>query len=224
MIVSEMFIIFVQGCFVSGKPPGDQECDAAILAARYGSREAMGCLFDRCFHYLLRVANTELNPKLRAKGDPSDIVQETFLRAQRGFDSFKGDTEKELLAWLRTILRHQISNFSRDYLRTAKRQVHRETPLDQCSAVCFENVNDQGGTPSEIVMVRQDTAALDAALQRLPANYRRVIALRHQQGRSFIDIGAAIGRTPDAARKLLSRAIVRLGAELNAASKPNTPL
>ena len=58
------------------------------------------------------------------------------------------------------------------------------------------------------------------ALARLPEDYRRVIALRYEQGQSFADIGQAMGRSSEAVRKLWFRAIERLRKELNAAHEP----
>lgn len=183
----------------------------AIQAARLGSHEALGRLFAHCRARLLRVANTELSPLLQAKGGASDIVQETFLKAQRGFDRFQGETEDELLAWLRTILRNYLANFARDYFRTAKRRVQRETSLDPRGVP--DSAQDVQ-SPSRIVMAREQAAALIAALNRLPPLHRHVIELRLDQGMSFADIGADIRRSSDAARKLWSRALKQLESEL----------
>ena len=48
------------------------------------------------------VANQELSPELAAKLGPSDLVQETFLKAHCEIGRFHGHTEADLLAWLRT--------------------------------------------------------------------------------------------------------------------------
>src|SRR5262249_14287737 len=84
--------------------------DAAQLlaAARGGSREALGEALESCRAYLLYVAQREMAPELQAKGGASDLVQETFLDAQRDFDRFRGATEEELLAWLRRLLVHKM--------------------------------------------------------------------------------------------------------------------
>jgi WD40 repeat protein len=61
-----------------------------LPAARAGSSEALGQALEICRGYLLRVANQGLNADLRAKGGASDLVQETFLEAQRDFGCFQG--------------------------------------------------------------------------------------------------------------------------------------
>ena len=68
------------------------ELESWILAARQGNREALGRALSSVRDYLLLVANEELDPALHAKGNASDLVQETFLRAQRGVEAFRGRT------------------------------------------------------------------------------------------------------------------------------------
>src|SRR5205809_917594 len=106
-----------------------QQTDDRLAAARAGSSEALGQALEGCRRYLLLVADRELEPDLRAKGGASDIVQETFLEAQRDFTQFHGNSEQELLAWLRRILLNNVGNFSRRYCGTDMRDVGREVEL-----------------------------------------------------------------------------------------------
>ena len=84
-----------------------------LRAARAGSREALGNCFESCRTYLHGIARQEIAPQLQGKGGASDIVQETFLEAQRDFDQFKGLTKLELRAWLRQILHHRVAKLDR---------------------------------------------------------------------------------------------------------------
>jgi RNA polymerase sigma factor (sigma-70 family) len=56
--------------------------------------------------------------------------------------------------------------------------------------------------------------AMRQALERLPADYQRVLKLRHQQGQSFPDIAQALGRSVGAVRELWFRAVERLKEEM----------
>src|SRR5215469_6834670 len=95
----------------------EQPTDAGffILAGARGSDEARGVLFERCRNYLLLVAERELDPGLRGKMGASDLVQQTFLDAERGFTGFRGQTERELLAWLQRILQNRAGQAVRQY-------------------------------------------------------------------------------------------------------------
>src|SRR5688572_10144944 len=104
-----------------------------LQAARAGSNDALGEALEACRAYLLFIANEELTPDLQAKGGASDLVQQTFLDAQRDFHRFQGDSDVELRAWLREVLRCNAANFARHH-RAQKRQAAREVPLEPPTA------------------------------------------------------------------------------------------
>jgi DNA-directed RNA polymerase specialized sigma24 family protein len=103
-------------------------------AAHHGSPEALGQVLEYCRPYLLAVANAQLERDLQAKAGASDLVQDTFIEAHRGFAAFRGRSEEELLGWLRQILLHNVADLRRQYRATEKRQVQREVSLDTPSA------------------------------------------------------------------------------------------
>ncbi len=114
--------------------PAPIELESWIEAARLGDRERLGQALLSFRDYLLLVANEEWDPTLQAKAGASDLVQETFVRAQRGFHGFQGRSVAEWKAWLRTILIRHLANQRRRYVATAKRQVLREVWTGQRSA------------------------------------------------------------------------------------------
>src|SRR5437879_7391033 len=105
-----------------------------LRAAQTGSREALGQALEACRGYLLVIAEQELAPELRAKGGASDLVQQTFLDAQRDFAVFRGSSEAELRSWLRRILLDNLANFHRRYRQTAKRWIGHEVALEPGSS------------------------------------------------------------------------------------------
>jgi RNA polymerase sigma-70 factor (ECF subfamily) len=175
-------------------------------------------VLEACRDYLLLVANQELDPRLQAKGGASDLVQQTFLEAQRDFARFSGESEAELLAWLRRLLLNNLADFRRNYRDTGKRQAEREVSLEEGSAASTPG----GGlatdlpSPSGQAMAHEQDEALDRAIARLPEDYRQVLLWRYREERSFEEIGDLLGRTPNAARKLWLRAVERLRRELEA--------
>ncbi len=190
--------------------------------ARAGSRDALGRLLDACREYLLLIANEELDADLRGKAGPSDLVQETFLEAQRDFARFRGGTEAELLAWLRRILLNNVANFRRRYQGTERRRVEREVPLEVLDRL-GRGLARAAESPSGHAVRREEAEALDRALARLPDHYRQVIVLRHREQRPFEEIGRLMGRSPDAARMLWWRAFERLADELTPPDEHDPP-
>jgi RNA polymerase sigma-70 factor, ECF subfamily len=188
-----------------------------LAAARGGSPEALGAALETCRAYLLKIAEEDLDPALRPKGGASDLVQQTFLEAQRDFGRFAGASEAELLAWLRQLLRNNLANFARDFRQTGKRRIDRERQLGGgASGSPGGHVADDATSPSGHVAARERADLVCRAMDRLPEDYRLVLTWRYWEGRSFEDIAAALGRSPNAARKLWARAVELFEQELAA--------
>jgi RNA polymerase sigma-70 factor (ECF subfamily) len=196
-------------------PDESDELRAHILAAREGSQQALAWLLEKCRPYLLLIANEELESRLRPKVGPSDLVQDSLIEAQRDFTQFRGDQGEDLMAWLRCILLHNLADARRHYQGTAKRRIGSEQLLDDSGAEAVrEQLVSPDTPPIERAATLEQTAALDRALERLPADYQQVIVLRYQESRSFAEIGAALGKSEEAAKKLWLRAVRRLKAEI----------
>jgi RNA polymerase sigma-70 factor (ECF subfamily) len=197
-------------------PPGDVE--QLLVAARAGSREALGEALQAYRAYLLLIAQQELDPELRAKGGASDLVQETFIDAQRLLGTFTGTTEQPWAAWLRQLLLNNLADFVRRYRSTDKRRVSREVgqPAGDSEAERAGEATTDTPSPSVTAMAAEQSAALERALDRLPEDYREVLLLRYQGDQSFEEIGRRLGRSANAARKLWLRALRKLEQELEA--------
>ena len=189
--------------------PESNELDSLIVAARAGSPTALGTLLERCRDYLLLIAGRELGRDLQGKIGASDLVQETFVRAQEVFGSFHGTREDELLGWLRKMLLNNILVVRRHYSETLKRDILREVSwtVDSSVQAAAESVPDGGVSPATGLIVSEEAAALYQAVEVLPTDYRQIITLRFWKELSFEEIGAKMDRSPAAARKLFARAL-----------------
>jgi RNA polymerase sigma-70 factor, ECF subfamily len=196
------------------KPP--KEVTRWLAAARGGSLEALGQVLEACRGYLLRIAGRRLSAALRSKGGASDLVQQTFLDAQCQFERFRGESEKELLAWLRQILLHNLAHFQRRYRATRKRDLEHEVPLTSAASSTDGGADlaTQTPSPSEQITAREEAEAVQEALKRLSEEHRQVLALRHQEQLTFEEIGRRLGRSTSGARALWLRAVERLNDEL----------
>jgi RNA polymerase sigma-70 factor (ECF subfamily) len=187
---------------------------ADLLAqARAGTRGALGEILEACRPYLYAVAQDNLEPDLRVKGSASDLVQETFLEAQRDFGQFHGTSQDELLAWLRQLLLHNLFNFTRRYRETAGRAIDREVPLAPPGAQPAQPTG-AGPSPLEEVLAREQEQRLQQALLRLPEDHRQVLLWRYQEQLPFEEIARRLDRTANAARKLWARAVENLRHEI----------
>ncbi len=191
----------------------DQVPENRLTAARAGSQEALGAALESCRRYLLDIARQELDPALMPKGGASDIVQDTFLEAQRDFGQFHGESAGELRAWLRQLLLHHLYKLGRRYRTTQKRATAREVSL-QAAEPGADGVPAGGASPSMEVIAQEQAELLRRALARLPDDYRQVIVWRYQEHRSFEEMSRLLDRSETAVRKLWARALERLQLEM----------
>jgi len=197
-----------------------------LSIARSGSAAALGEIFESCRNYLLLVANHKLGDDLQAKIGASDVVQETFVQAQKIFHRFEGTQNEQLLAWLAQILDHKLAHARRQYTGTQKRNVGREISLEGQMGALPANTGEhvrRQPTPSSIATGKEEQLRLQSALERLPDDMRRAVELRSLERRSFTDVGEKLERSAEAARKLWVRAICRLQQLLDDDSNSSSP-
>jgi RNA polymerase sigma-70 factor, ECF subfamily len=197
--------------------PQPKSISAMLDAARNGSTQEFAALFEHFRPYLLLIANEELESDLRAKAGASDLVQESFIDAQRGIANFQGTTAHELLAWLRQILLHNVTDFARRFREAAARRLAQEQALDGVDEGLAKNLVADELSPSALASAGERAALLAAAIERLSDDQRRAVLLRYQENQSFEQIGVALQRSTDAARKLWFRAIENLREHLGRA-------
>jgi RNA polymerase sigma-70 factor (ECF subfamily) len=191
--------------FLSGIAPPESPVGQGIEEARNGNRAALGQVLETCRNYLLLTANQELEPEIQAKLAPSDVVQKTYFEACRDFAQFRGQTEAELLAWLRGILRHNLANARRDFRQTGKRQLNRERSFGGVPELPISQL-----TPGASLVAQEQREIVLRAMGQLPDHYREVLQLRQQENCSFAEIGARTGKSAEAARKVWARAVEHL--------------
>ncbi len=181
---------------------------------------------ERYRAYLRVLAQLHLDPRLRAKLDPSDVVQQALLQAYQGLDQFRGQSEGELAAWLRRILARCLTNAVRDLgraRRNAARERSLEAALDASSARLGAWLAAEQSSPSEQVQRQEDALRLAEALEQLPEAQREALVLQHWQGWSLAAIGEHLGRTSAAVGGLIKRGLKRLRELLGDEERAHDP-
>jgi RNA polymerase sigma-70 factor (ECF subfamily) len=182
----------------SDPPPGS-------LAAAAG-RDRAGFEEEALLHaeQLYRIA-------LRLTGGPQaaeDLVQDTYLRAFRSWQSFKPGTN--LAAWLATIMR----NANLDELRRQSRRPVQEPLDDDGDYYLYNRLAASGPQPQDEVLARLSGNAIVSAVGDLPPNFREVVVLVDVGDFSYADaadiLGIPIGTVMSRlyrGRRLLKRAL-----------------
>jgi RNA polymerase sigma-70 factor (ECF subfamily) len=189
-----------------------------IGAARQGCRTSLGDLAETFRAYLLRIANDELGRTgLGARLGASDVVQETLLHASTRFDRFRGESGEELLRWLRKLLLNNLTTALRRHRLALIRSDRCEVPLEAGRVRAGDLVQRgrSGETPSKIVGREEELGRLLAAIETLPELYREVVLLRNFGNCTHEEIGELFDRSPEAARKVWTRALAALNRRLS---------
>jgi RNA polymerase sigma-70 factor (ECF subfamily) len=184
---------------------------ALLSRARAGEKHAFDRLFALCESQLRRFVDLRLDPKLRPRVDPSDIVQEAHLEAFRRLDDFLETPTLPFKLWLRQITLDRLLMMRRRHVGAARRSLAREAALpDGSSCALARQLIAAGSTPSQQVGREELARRVREAVARLAEADREIILMRTFESLSFEEIARLIGVEAAAARKRHGRALLRL--------------
>jgi RNA polymerase sigma factor (sigma-70 family) len=165
---------------------------------------------------LTRFVRGQMSPEMRARESASDIVQSTFRSLLLGGGAFEDRGEASFQGWLRTAARNKLRSRARQW--SAQRCGVTPEPIDAGAAAGEQTEPAAPGSadPSQEAVLREEVERLRRAFAALPPDQREVLVRSQVRGECHAEIARATGRTPDAVRKSVARALARLSAGLNA--------
>ena len=159
--------------------------------------------------YLRLLARLEMDPRLQAKLDPSDLVQQTLLKAHQAVGQFRYHGEAEVAAWLRKILVNALIDAVRRF-GTAGRDLNLERSLEESASRLEAWLGADDSSPADRAERNELLLRLAGALDRLPPDQRTAVERKHLRGESLEAIAQGMGRSVTAVAGLLRRGISRL--------------
>jgi RNA polymerase sigma-70 factor, ECF subfamily len=169
---------------------------------------ALDRLYERCTPRLLSYIRLKLGRALRERLESRDILQATLLKSFQHLAEFRGADGQSLMAWLARIADREIVDRA-DYHHRQQRDAGRESPLDDHPELTAR----VRSVLSQVILDEQageQAHALEAALDSLSDAHRQVILLRKFEELSFKEIARRLGKSEDACRMLLARAMTTL--------------
>ena len=193
------------------RPDSDVTLDLLSRVNEAEGRAAFDRLFDRHRAFLRRVIELRLDASLRARLDPSDIVQEAQLEAFRRFADFLARRPMPFRLWLRKTAWERLLMARRKHIGASRRSVDREWKLPDHSSVQLAR-QLLAADPSPSQQVRQDELAnrVRKAMAQLSEIDHEILLMRNFEGLSYKEIAEILEIDPAAARKRHGRALLRL--------------
>lgn len=190
--------------------PHQRRSTSELLAAVLDDHDAVafGELMEKYRKFLKAEARRHVPPGPRAPADDSDLVQDTIMAACENFSSFRGRTETELLAWLQTILYREAKNRARTV------SCAELGPDATGATICLDRPDPSQVPPDETLVEQERAAMVRGAISTLLPDHQSALDLRFGQGQSHGEIGRRLGRSADAVRKLLTRAVAAVRRRL----------
>jgi RNA polymerase sigma-70 factor (ECF subfamily) len=195
-------------------PHEQPDTDELLRRAGAGDRSVEGELLDRYRGRLRQMVAVRVDPRLVARVDPSDVVQEALAEASRKLAQYLRDRPVAFYPWLRQIAWERLVHLHSRHIGAQKRSVMREyrgdfVP-DQSAMQLVDRLMASGTSPSRRVARDEMRQRVRRALQHLPPQYREVVILRHLEQLAFEEVAGVLGISEAATRSRYRRAMERL--------------
>ncbi len=189
------------------------------VRARSGDREALASLFADHEGRLRRWVDRRLDPRLRGRLSPSDVMQEIYLAAEARLDHFGERPEMPFAVWVRLLADQRLVDAHRRHLGAEARDAGREVGLGRGgpgSSAADLAARLAGGltSPSQAAVRHEVHEILTRAIEAMDAIDREVLSLRHFDELSNDEVAALLDIPKGTASKRYVRALGRLRAIL----------
>jgi RNA polymerase sigma-70 factor (ECF subfamily) len=196
--------------------PDSAETQRLLDQVRAGDRRALDELLARHRPYLSQLVELRIDPRLRQRVDPSDVVQEAQLEAARRLEGYLSAPPLPFRLWLRQLAQDRMGMLRRYHVGAARRAVGREVALPERSSLLLAQGLLQGAAPGRRLDQEELARLVRQAVGRLAGADREVLLMRTFEGLSFEEVSFMLGVDAAAARKRHGRALLRLGKLLAA--------
>jgi len=174
--------------------PGDERAVTRFLAGDVTGFEQI------VRHYSAMVFS--LAARLVGPYEAEDVVQETFLRAYRGLERFRGDSS--LKTWLYAIALNRARARHGTLARLRSLVAPAPKPADG-DAWTVIDAADGAATPEEAAIERERRARLRVAVRELPDEFRAAVILRDLEGLSYEEVAEVLKVPIGTVRSRLAR-------------------
>jgi RNA polymerase sigma-70 factor (ECF subfamily) len=158
-----------------------------------------------------------IDPRLAARLDPSDIVQDALAEAHRRLPGYAAERRIPFYLWLRRIAWDRLLQMRRHHIEAKRRSVLREDlmPLSHESELILAERLAETSTPSNQLLRHEIEQRVRQAIAQLPEIDREVIVLKHLEELSFEETAVVLDISVAAVYSRYYRAVAKLHGLLN---------
>ena len=187
--------------------------DELLKSIAEGDQRALERLLSEQRDYLRRLLEARMEPRLRQRVDPSDIIQETLLVASRRIDDYLDRRPTTFRLWLRRKTLERLVDARRKHF-ALKRAADRESPLNDASSLAIAR-HVMSERPSELAMRRELGDQVRDAMQSLAESDREILILRNVEHLTNTEVAQLLDIDQKTASKRYGRAILKLSEQLS---------
>jgi len=179
-----------------------------VEQCRHGDPNAFGIIVNR---YKTRLYNVAMR-YLGSREDALDICQETFLRAYRSLESYRGDAQ--VYTWLYSIAANLARNRLRDGSRRGRDKGTSLDALQETAPAVADAAAASKRNPGTEAMEHEMEEVLQRCLDDLPEHYRLPFVLRTFDDLTYEEIAEVMNCPPGTVKSRLNQARKRLRQRL----------
>jgi RNA polymerase sigma-70 factor (ECF subfamily) len=200
------------------------DTEELLALAAAGSDEAMQKLFLRHRERLRRMVAARVDPRLAARFDPSDVLQDAWLDAFRKLPRYLEERPLPFYPWLRRLTLERLAELHRRHVIARKRDPRFEVSLndevsDASAWQLAERLSASGNVCPGAQAIREEAnQRVREALARLRPDDREILILRYLEQLSTDETAAALGISESAAKMRHLRALERIRTLLQRSS------
>ena len=174
-----------------------------------GDDQALAELVELHLPWLREHVQRRLGPFLRRHGEAEDYLQDAVLDFLRDAPRFQVRDGAQLRGLLARVVENTLRD-KNDWFRAKRRDLARSATVPSDSVLALDPALQRSTTPSRDATRNEIRDWVRLGLELLEAEERKVILAREYEDRSFVEIGAELGMTANAARMRWVRAVARL--------------
>ncbi|MBM4091191.1 MAG: sigma-70 family RNA polymerase sigma factor [Planctomycetes bacterium] len=200
--------------------PLAEDTDELLRRAEAGNREAISDLLDRHRERLRRMVAVRIDPRLSARVDPSDVLQESLAEAARQLPRYLKERPLPFYPWLRQLTWTRLVKLHQRHIkvqkRTVRREIGEELPLSDHSALRLaEQLVAADASPSEVLLHKEMRQRVRDALHHMTARDREVLVLWYLEQLTAGEIALILNLTEAGVKSRHRRALQRLIGNLS---------